>query len=203
MQAVIDNMLSICQLAYMSSSPAHPAARKAITDLVLEVFRLNGDLLAAGDALVGDLGLTSARWQVLGAIALSPVPLPVAHLARTMGLTRQSVQRLVDEMKEDGLVRHAPNRHHRRAMLVLLTDAGEIAYRAAMARQERWADSLSAGLASQAVEAASSILRELRQRLDGVSAAETEQHRSQQMEVADHDIHRDGPNGHDHRTAGR
>ncbi len=48
-----------------------------------------GDLLAAGDALVGDLGLTSARVQVLAPIALSPVPLPVAHIARNMGLTRQ------------------------------------------------------------------------------------------------------------------
>jgi DNA-binding MarR family transcriptional regulator len=69
------------------------------------VFRLNGALLVSGDALVGDLGLTSARWQVLGAIALSPVPLPVAHLARNMGLTRQAVQRSVDEMRHDGLVR--------------------------------------------------------------------------------------------------
>jgi hypothetical protein len=46
-----------------------------MTGLIIEVFRLNGDLLAAGDFLVGDIGLTSARWQVLGSIALSPVPL--------------------------------------------------------------------------------------------------------------------------------
>lgn len=57
-------------------------ARNAVTELILETFRLNGRLLAAGDALVANIGLTSARWQVLGAIALSPVPLPVAHLAR-------------------------------------------------------------------------------------------------------------------------
>src|SRR5271165_6011733 len=116
------------------------AARDALTELVLEVFRLNGELLAAGDALVGDIGLTSARWQVLGAIALTPVPLPVAHLARNMGLARQSVQRVVGEMRNDGLVQYAPNRHHRRAKLVLLTDKGEIAFQAAMARQEPWAD---------------------------------------------------------------
>ena len=148
------------------SSAEHPAARKAVTDLVLEVFRLNGALLAAGDALVGDLGLTSARWQVMGAIASSPVPLPVAHLARTMGLARQSVQRLVDEMGEDGLVRLARNPHHRRAVLVLLTEAGEAAYRAAMTRQERWADRLAAGLAPGGVEAASATLRALGRRLD-------------------------------------
>src|SRR5271166_5189105 len=117
-------------------------ARVALTELVLEVFRLNGELLAAGDALVGDIGLTSARWQVLGAIGLSPVPLPVAHLARNMGLTRQAVQRLVDEMRGDGLVSFVANPHHRRAILVVMTDEGEAVYRAALARQEGWADAL-------------------------------------------------------------
>jgi hypothetical protein len=62
----------------------------AVSDLSVEVFRLNGELLAAGDALVAELGLTSARWQVLGAIALSPAPLPIAHVARNMGLRRAS-----------------------------------------------------------------------------------------------------------------
>src|SRR5260221_4680783 len=89
--------------------------REWVTELILEIFRTNGRLLAAGDALVADIGLTSARWQVLGAIALSPVPLPVAHIARNMGLTRQAVQRLANEMARDGLVRFMANPHHRRA----------------------------------------------------------------------------------------
>src|ERR671924_1493333 len=110
----------------MSRAPM--TVQNAITDLVLETFRLNGRLLAAGDALVADIGLTSARWQVLGAIALSPVPLPVAHLARNMGLSRQAVQRLANEMERDGLVRFAPNPHHERAKLVQLTPRGNAAY---------------------------------------------------------------------------
>ena len=93
--------------------------RTAITELILETFRLNGRLLAAGDALVRDLGLTSARWQVLGAVAMSPVPLPVSHIARNMGLSRQGVQRVADELEARGIVRFAPNPHHRRARLVL------------------------------------------------------------------------------------
>ena len=171
----------------MKSALTHSIARKALTDLVLEVFRLNGELLAVGDALVGDLGLTSARWQVMGAIALSPVPLPVAHLARTMGLTRQSVQRLVDEMKADGLIRLALNPHHRRAMLVLLTEAGEAVYRAAMTRQERWADRLAAGLAHEGIEAASATLRELRRHLHD-DRDEAGRDRPLQEEGADHDV---------------
>src|SRR5258708_24672438 len=110
-------------------------ARDALTELILETFRLNGRLVAAGDALVADIGLTSARWQVLGAIALSPVPLPVAHIARNMGLTRQAVQRLANEMARDGLVRFMANPHHRRARLVLLTPRGKAAYDSAMKRQ--------------------------------------------------------------------
>ena len=141
--------------------------RRALTGLVIEVFRVNGDLLATGDAMVHDLGLTSARWQVLGAIALSPVPLPVAHIARNMGLTRQAVQRNVDDMRTDGLVRLEPNPHHLRAMLVAMTEHGEAAYRQASARQERWADDLAAGLTPEAIEAAGTLLRTLQQRLNG------------------------------------
>ncbi|WP_375489620.1 MarR family winged helix-turn-helix transcriptional regulator [uncultured Mycobacterium sp.] len=144
-----------------SNAPAH-----TLTELVLEVFRLNGDLLAAGDELVGDLGLTSARWQVMGAIALSPVPLPVSHIARNMGLTRQSVQRIVDDMRAGGLVRLEPNPHHRRASLVALTDDGLSAYASASVRQERWASDLAAGLPAQGIADAIMMLRTVRQRLD-------------------------------------
>lgn len=153
------------------SAPDQERLRRAWTGLVIEVFRMNGDLLAAGDALVGDLGLTSARWQVLGAIALSPVPLPVAHIARNMGLTRQAVQRLVDDMRADGFVRLEPNPHHRRAMLVLATERGDTAYRAAIARQERWADALTAGLSAEAFEAASALLCEMQRRIEGSDPA--------------------------------
>ena len=138
-------------------------ASPTMTELVLETFRLNGRLLAAGDALVAELGLTSARWQVLGAVALSSMPLPVAHIARNMGLTRQAVQRLANEMERDGLVRFGPNPHHQRAKLVLLTPRGKAAYDAAMKRQGPWASSLSNGLSIEQVEATTETLRVIRQ----------------------------------------
>jgi DNA-binding MarR family transcriptional regulator len=155
--------------------------RRSLTNLIIDVFRLNGGLLASGDTLVKDLGLTSARWQVLGAIALSPVPLPVAHLANNMGLTRQAVQRSVDEMLSDGLVRLDPNPHHKRAMLVTMTGRGESAYRAASERQERWADALGDGLSHGGVEAADRLLRDLQRRLASPSPATTV--RSKKKEV--------------------
>ncbi len=145
-----------------------------LTALIVELFRVNGRLLAAGDALVADLGLTSARWQVLGAVALSPAPLPVAHIASNMGLTRQSVQRLANQLEADGLVAFAPNPHHRRAQLVRLTARGQAAYDAAMARQQPWAASLAAGLPAAELDRAGRVLRLLRQRLDRTAHDETE-----------------------------
>ena len=156
-----------------ASHPSHasPAAadrtrsREALTDLILAVFRVNGGLLAAGDRLVHDLGLTSARWQVLGAVALSPVPLPVAHIARNMGLTRQAVQRVVDDLRRGGFVALDPNPHHRRAGLITLTAQGQDAYRHAIARKDVWADDVCAGLSADGLEAAATLLRELGQRI--------------------------------------
>src|ERR1700756_1972657 len=152
------------QQTIRSTVPA--TAQEAITDLVLETFRLNGRLLATGDALVADLGLTSARWQVLGAVALSPVPLSVAQIARNMGLTRQAVQRLANEMEADGLVRFAPNPHHQRAKLVVLTPAGKSAFAAAMKRQGAWASDVGVGLDARKIAAATAMLRSVRQRLE-------------------------------------
>ena len=146
--------------------------RRSLTDLIIGVFRLNGALLVSGDALVEDLRLTSARWQVLGAIALSPVPLPVAHLARNMGLTRQAVQRLANDMERDGLVRFAPNPHHDRAKLVLLTRKGKAAFAAAMKRQGPWANLLVAGLSMRDIKFATLTLRTIRQRLEQQAGAD-------------------------------
>ncbi|MBL5974944.1 MAG: MarR family transcriptional regulator [Candidatus Leucobacter sulfamidivorax] len=106
---------------------------RAIDELVFEVFRLNDRLIAVGDAAVKDFGLTSARWLVLGAVALSATPLTVAQIARNMGLTRQAVQRLANEMSSTGLIEFRDNPKHRRARLVVLTVEGEAAYDQAIA----------------------------------------------------------------------
>ena len=138
----------------------------AVTSLILETFRLNGRLLAAGDALITGLGLTSARWQVLGAVAAAPVPLSVAQIARAMGLTRQAVQRLANDMESDGLLRFAVNPNHRRAKLVVMTQSGQGVYAAAMKRQAPWAQALAHGFNAQQIAAAAVVLKTLRLRLE-------------------------------------
>ncbi|MGA4840578.1 MarR family winged helix-turn-helix transcriptional regulator [Streptomyces sp. G45] len=104
------------------------AAQELLSRTALGVFRLNGQFLAVSEELARPAGLTAARWQVLGAVLREP--LPVAGIARVMGITRQSVQRVADLLVRDGLAAYAPNPAHRRAKLLAPTDAG----RAAVAR---------------------------------------------------------------------
>ncbi|MCC9707259.1 MarR family transcriptional regulator [Streptomyces sp. MNU76] len=91
----------------------------------LGVFRLNGQFLSVADELAGPAGLTAAWWQVLGAVL--PEPLPVAGVARAMGITRQSVQRVADLLVDRGLAVYLPNPAHRRAKLLTPTPAGRAA----------------------------------------------------------------------------
>ena len=147
-------------------SPKQTEAGEALTALILDVFRLNGRLLVAGDRLVGGLGLTSARWQVLGAIAYAKQPGPVAWIARGMGLNRQGVQRIVNELEKDGIVAFAPNPNHRRANLVALTERGKAIYEAASNLQAPWVNRLSDGLNLKGIAIAAEIVGELRERLE-------------------------------------
>lgn len=88
----------------------------------LGVFRLNGQFLSVSEELARPAGLSAAWWQVLGAVLREP--LPVAGIARAMGITRQSVQRIADLLAAQGLAEYVPNPAHRRAKLLRPTQAG-------------------------------------------------------------------------------
>ena len=47
---------------------------QAVSQLVLGIFRLNGQIAAWGDRFAAASQLTTARWQVLGAIASGETP---------------------------------------------------------------------------------------------------------------------------------
>ncbi len=147
----------------------HPSDGEILTGLVLEIFRLNGRLLTAGDRLIADVGLTSARWQVLGAIHYADEPQTVSWLARSMGLTRQAVQRIVNELEVAGLVAFKANPAHRRAQLVMLTRNGQSAYAAADRRQKPWANALAKNFKRADLAAAQVLLAKIRGKLEAAT----------------------------------
>lgn len=150
----------------MNNNDFRTPSGAAVSELIVTIFRLNGRLLAAGDRLVEPFGLTSARWQVLGAIALSPAPEPVARLARNMGLNRQGVQRIVGDLLSEGFVEMKDNPHHRSAKLVVMTHRGRSAYEAALKAQAPWVNMLGEGLNAKQICDAEKILEILKCRLE-------------------------------------
>ena len=142
------------------------AEGEAVTALILDVFRLNGRLITAGDRLVADLGLTSARWQVLGALANAERPESVAWHARTMGHHRQGVQRIANDLEKEGIVEFKPNPHHKRAHLVVLTPKGQKLFESAIALQTPWVNSLSSGLSLKDIATAKRVIEGLKSHLE-------------------------------------
>ena len=142
------------------------AGGDALTDLILTLFRVNNLTLIWGDRLVAPFGLTSARWQVLGAIAQAERAQPVSWLARDLGANRQNVQRIVNELNDKGLLAFEPNPHHRRAKFVVFTEKGRQAYDAAVSAYRPKADALADGLPHADLRVAHRVLVELRRKLE-------------------------------------
>jgi len=136
---------------------------EAFTQLILETFRFNGQLLAAGDRLTKELGLSSALWQVLGAIEESP--LTVAQIARNMGLTRQSVRRTANVLREKGFVEFQENPNHRRAKLVVLVKQGHSVLGQVTKLHFDWSNSVSKGLGANKINTVTQTMRIIGERL--------------------------------------
>lgn len=130
-----------------------------VNDLVMSIFRLNGFLLRAADRLTAGSGITTARWQVLGAVLHEP--LTVAAIARSMGLARQSVQRTADLLVEEGLCEYLPNPAHRRAKLLSSTDSGLSTVRRLGPSVSAWSKRVREAVGDGVIDAATVSVREL------------------------------------------
>ncbi|MGB4248079.1 MAG: MarR family transcriptional regulator [Pseudohongiellaceae bacterium] len=144
----------------------HSPKRKLFIDLVLSLFRLNGLLVAEGDRMAESLGLTSARWKVIGVIALANSGVTVPGIARVLGQSRQAVQRITDVMEKDGLLRYQKNPDHKRSVLVCLTDSGQEVYSALRAVQDPWAIENTESVPVEELETALQLVRRLINQFD-------------------------------------
>lgn len=148
----------------MANEPEFKTA--ILTDIMLTVFRVNGRLLEKGDQLVKPLNLTSARWQVLGAVAQAGKPLSVPQVAEAMGITRQGAQKQLNKLAKEGFFEQRRNPRHERSPLYALTELGNRTISETMALQKIWANGLVAGLTLQDLENTLQMLNVVYERLD-------------------------------------
>jgi len=96
---------------------------KEMETLYSELFEAAGAARRFGEGLAARQGQTQARWQAMWIIDLED-RLTVPQIARRLGVARQSVQRVVDELAEEGLVAATLNPDHKTSPLFQLTDQG-------------------------------------------------------------------------------
>ncbi|MGN8001122.1 MarR family winged helix-turn-helix transcriptional regulator [Sphingomonas sp. 22176] len=137
-----------------------------VRDLIVEVFGASGNLIETGNRLTHPLGITSALWQVMGALGFACEPLSVPMIAKRMGLTRQSVQRNVDLLIERGLVSLEANPRHRRSALACLTEAGRATLDQIDARHQPLSLGIADAIGDARIADALRVLREMNAILD-------------------------------------
>jgi DNA-binding MarR family transcriptional regulator len=112
--------------------------------LIADVYELAGESRRTSEGLAREAGQSAARWHVLSVLSDGPRTVPSA--ARRLGLARQSVQRVVDDLVATGQLELRANPDHARSPLAALTDAGA----ATLARLVRRSDADRAALLARA-----------------------------------------------------
>jgi len=145
--------------------PKHTREGAAITELIMAIFLTHGRIMRSGDALLRDLGLTGARWQVLGAIKHAPKT--VAQIARQYELSRQGVLWIVQSLLEEGLVKYINNPDHKRAKLLIFTEHGRRTYDEVERRQHLWSNEIGSAFSVQEIQSATQCIRRLGEFMKG------------------------------------
>jgi DNA-binding MarR family transcriptional regulator len=143
----------------MSRRVARSPEGDALSLLVVRILQLHNRLSTIGDGLAAPAGQSSARWQVLAAV--EDAPLSVADVARVLGLTRQSVQRVADALERERYAEYVANPAHQRAKLLSLTPKGRRARRQIGVAQREWADQLGRTMGKAPLDRATRVLTKL------------------------------------------
>jgi DNA-binding MarR family transcriptional regulator len=143
-------------------------AEDAFQEVLLALFQLHGRVLQAADVMSDEFDLTGARWQVMKVVARQP--LTASQIARRLGLQRQSVQRSVDSVREQGLVEVQPNVDHRRAGLIALSHEGKRVLAALEQRQQAWLARCLRGLTRAELDKLGRSLADLASRVERATA---------------------------------
>jgi DNA-binding MarR family transcriptional regulator len=124
------------------AAAAPPAAGRSLLFLREEELRLAQDLLffgyrdftAGADAILAELGLGRAHHRVLHFVGRRP-GISVGELLGILGVTKQSLGRVLTPLVEGGLVRASAGRSDRRQRLLSLSPEGEALERRLFERQ--------------------------------------------------------------------
>ncbi|MEU0394801.1 MarR family transcriptional regulator [Streptomyces sp. NPDC006208] len=140
------------------------AAPDEMALLVADVFEAAGALRRLGERTAQTEGLTQARWQVLS--VMSEEALTVPQAARRLGVSRQNVQRVANDLVELGHAAYTDNPDHKGSPLLALTPGGRNVLAKVTERATERHRTLVQALPEREIAAARGFLRRLLTELD-------------------------------------
>jgi DNA-binding MarR family transcriptional regulator len=151
-------------------------SRHALIGLMDEFHRLGGRLKSAFAEVRREVNLGESELLVLNAVVEAERAPTVSQIGRSLGQPRQIIQRAANALVAAGLIETAPNPDHKRAALLVATDAGTALKRRADDRAQAIAATLSQGLDLDAACELADRLQAFRQQLEAqLRACGTEQ----------------------------
>jgi DNA-binding MarR family transcriptional regulator len=142
------------------SNRSDAVSAREVAALVVAVYDAASALRRLGDAEAGVAGQTQARWQVINVASDGDWTVP--RIARRLGVQRQSVQRIVDRLRDEGLVDLAANPDHATSPLVQLTSRGAEVLAVINDVADRWHRRVAATADPDALRATAEFLTWLR-----------------------------------------
>ena len=127
--------------------------------LIADVYELAGLLRRAGEEIAATPGQTQARWQLLSVVSETSLSVPQA--ARRLGVTRQGVQRVANDLVASGLATFATNPDHRTSPLLRLTGPGRDALAEITRRARRFNRRLAAAVSEDELATTRQTVRSL------------------------------------------
>ncbi|GAA2773038.1 MarR family winged helix-turn-helix transcriptional regulator [Kitasatospora cinereorecta] len=149
---------------------ARPLSPTELPERLMEVFALVGPLYRR---VQRKIELDAAQGLSVGVRAVLDLlrehgPMTVPQMGRAQSLSRQFVQRMVNDAAARGLVETIPNPAHQRSSLIRLTDAGRTAITAVTTREHALLGRTTGDLTDAEVTACVRVLTRMLELFDDV-----------------------------------
>lgn len=157
---------SVVKNARASADPAPDVVVDELTAMISECFVVHGRMVSIFSTIKDAVGLTGTEALTLFAVINSGKPVTVPQIGRSLGHARQVIQRAANVLVARGLLKTQENPSHKRAALLVATEAGRTIKLGFDAAGRAVAETLADGMDLATVQATRKGLRQLRRSVE-------------------------------------
>ena len=141
---------------------------QALHDLFREVFELRSALSKIMDRVHTKAGFSTSQKKIMQTLAnLGPTTVP--NIAASLGVSRQFVQTVCNDLLALGLLNYRDNPRHKRSKIASLTHQGVTAFRKACQNENMIIEEALPDIETHRIKDAHKLLQHIRKRMQRIS----------------------------------